>query len=84
MNCRELAELLIDYITGELPAEHQRLVQEHLGECPPCVVFMETYRVTIKITGQLPCRPLPQSLKERLEKALAEIRNDPGAEGSCR
>jgi anti-sigma factor RsiW len=74
MICRELAELLIDFISGELPPEQQKLVQEHLCQCPPCLVYMETYRVTIRLTRKLPCQPLPPALAERLKKALGDIR----------
>lgn len=73
MNCRELAELLLDYVTGELSEEHSRLINEHLGCCPPCVTFLETYQVTIKLTRRLPPAPLPPELKKRLEAALREI-----------
>jgi anti-sigma factor RsiW len=74
MICRELAELLIDFISGELPAERHQRVQEHLVKCPPCVIFMETYQMTIRITRKLPCRPMPPALVERLQKALDEFR----------
>jgi anti-sigma factor RsiW len=80
MNCRELAELLIDFLSGELPPQHQQLVQEHLRHCPPCVVYLETYRLTIQLTRRLPCQPLPAALIERLRKALDEIRRGPRPE----
>ena len=76
MNCRELAETLLDYITGELAEEHRRQIEEHLGCCPPCVTFIETYQVTIKLTRRLPQAPVPPELKERLEAALREVRKD--------
>ena len=76
MNCRELAELLIDFVSGDLPPEHHKLLQEHLGECPPCVTYLETYQMTIRITRKLPCQPLPEAFKERLRKAMAEIQRE--------
>ncbi len=76
MNCRELAELLIDFISGELPPDHHQRIQEHLGACPPCVTYLETYQLTIRITRKLPCQPIPPALKERLEKALAEFQSE--------
>jgi anti-sigma factor RsiW len=74
MNCRELAELLIDYVSGELPPDHQQLVRDHLDDCPPCLVYLQTYELTIKLTRKLPCQPLPPSLADRLCKALADLR----------
>jgi anti-sigma factor RsiW len=66
MNCRKLAELLIDFVSGDLPEDQRALVEQHLGRCPPCVTYVETYRLTIKLTRRLPCSPLPPDLEYRL------------------
>lgn len=76
MTCRDLAELLLDYVTGELSDEHKHSIEKHLVHCPPCVTFVETYQITIKLTRKLPQAPLPAELKERLEAALKEIRGE--------
>ena len=55
---------------GELPLEQHQRVKTHLEKCPPCLVYLETYTVTIKLTRQLPCAPLPAGLRYRLEQAL--------------
>lgn len=70
MTCREVAELLIDFVSGELPAEIQEHLRQHLNRCPPCVTYIETYKLTIRITRELPDAPVPPSLKARLEAAL--------------
>ena len=70
MTCRELAELLIDYVADELAAEQRVALQGHLDACPECVHYVTTYRVTIEITRRLPCVPLSEQLLERLKKAL--------------
>lgn len=75
ITCRELVELLIDFVSGELPPEHRARVEQHLSRCPPCVNYVETYRLTIRLTRQLPREEeLPAELKRRLQAALAEIR----------
>jgi anti-sigma factor RsiW len=74
MTCRELAELLIDFVAGELPPEHHERVRQHLDRCPPCVTFVETYQITIRLTRQLPRHPLPPELERRLREALAELK----------
>jgi anti-sigma factor RsiW len=74
MTCRELAELLIDYVSGELAPEHRQRLDHHLGVCPPCAVYLQTYKLTIKLTGRLPDAPVPQALKEKLCAALEEMR----------
>ncbi|HZU36253.1 MAG TPA: zf-HC2 domain-containing protein [Gemmataceae bacterium] len=77
MTCRELIQLLIDFVSGELPPEHQALVQQHLQTCPPCVAYLQTYQHTIRLARQLPCQPLPPDLDRRLRAALAEIKAMP-------
>ena len=74
ITCRELVALLCDFIDGELSAEQCQHIQQHLDVCPPCVVYIETYRVTIRLSRKLPSEPIPATLAEKL-KALLEQRN---------
>jgi anti-sigma factor RsiW len=73
MTCRELADLLIDYVSGELTPEHRERLDLHLSLCPPCVVYLETYHLTIKLTRQLPDKPLPPQLVSKLKLMLSEM-----------
>ena len=70
MNCRDLAEVLIDYVAGDLPPDEAERIRQHLDFCPPCVCYIETYQLTIRLTRHLPCEPLPEELKQRLQAAL--------------
>ncbi len=72
MTCRECAELLMEYLTGELDAEQRESIRVHLERCPPCVIYVETYQVTIRLTRQLPCPELPPEVAQRLRAALGE------------
>src|SRR5437660_173738 len=40
--------------------------------CPPCVVILNTYRLTIQLARQLPSNPLPPPCEERLRTAVSE------------
>jgi anti-sigma factor RsiW len=73
MNCRELAELLLDYVQGELEPDVCSHIQRHLSQCSPCVTYLETYRITIQLSRRLPAAPMPPELIERLRAALQEI-----------
>ena len=82
MTCRELANLLIDYVSGELAQEHRERLDHHLSKCPPCVAYVETYTLTIKLTRKLPDEPLPPQLVDRLKVMLSEIcRENQGPSG---
>jgi anti-sigma factor RsiW len=70
MECRQIAELLGDYLDGTLPKPMRDLLEWHIEGCPPCVAFVNTYRGTVKVTGQLGDIPIPAELKQRLLKVL--------------
>jgi anti-sigma factor (TIGR02949 family) len=71
MTCRELVEHLIDFLDGEMPEERRQHVQQHLDLCGPCLAYLETYQVTIRLTRRLPDVPPPPELLQRLKAALA-------------
>jgi anti-sigma factor RsiW len=72
MTCRDLAELLIDYVAGELPAEQAEDIRRHLDDCTPCVYYVETYQLTIRLTRRLPAAEPPPALLERLKAAARQ------------
>ena len=80
MTCRELADLLVDFVSGELPPDHRDRVQQHLDGCTPCVHYVQTYQLTIRLGRCLPCEPMPDQLAQRLQAALAEMQQ---AGGQC-
>jgi anti-sigma factor RsiW len=50
MTCRELADFLMDYLDGSLPADVQSAFDRHLALCPNCVAYVKTYRTTIELS----------------------------------
>ena len=81
VNCRELAELLIDFVSGECCPELRAEIEQHLKRCPPCVIYVETYRLTITMTRKLPPVPMPPQLADRLRQVLeAECRRADGGQ----
>jgi hypothetical protein len=70
LECRQIAELLGDYMDGSLPSRLRDLIDFHIDGCQPCVAFMNTYRSTIHVTRTLPSIPVPPELKQRLLKVL--------------
>jgi anti-sigma factor RsiW len=80
MTCRELTELLLEYIQGELDPDLCEHIHRHLSLCPPCEAYVETYRITIQLTRRLPAAPMPPELAERLEDALREMKDQESKE----
>jgi anti-sigma factor RsiW len=81
--CREVAQLLIDYVADELPEDQHRLVNQHLHDCPPCLAYLESYQRTIRLTRKLPTPCLPPELKDRLMVALVQMHSRPSGPSSA-
>ena len=66
MACRELVELITDYLDGELP-EHDRVrLEDHLAKCDGCASYLEQMRATIELTGVLTEDQIPAEGKREL------------------
>lgn len=67
ITCRELSELLLDLTGGELPPHQAQQVEQHLGQCRHCVVYVDTYRITVSMVRKLHRPPLPPRLIAKLQ-----------------
>ena len=53
MDCRELVELVTEYLEGALPEERARLVREHLDECVDCLRYFGQIQLTARLLGEI-------------------------------
>lgn len=77
MTCREFAEFMADYRSGELPAETRTRFDEHLTLCPDCVTYLKGYEAAIRVGKQVMQRsesPVPADVPETLVKAILAAR----------
>lgn len=66
MPCRELVEMVTDYLERRLsPADHARF-ELHLDACEVCRTYLDQFRQTIRVLGRLP----EESLSTEARKAL--------------
>ncbi len=72
MTCKQCAELLVDFISGELSPELCAIIRMHMGLCGPCERFLVTYKTTITLTRKLPPVALPAELVQRLQAAMRD------------
>jgi anti-sigma factor RsiW len=49
VTCREVADFIADYLSGELSECERRQFEEHLRLCPNCVEYVALYRTTITL-----------------------------------
>lgn len=75
MNCQELVDFLMDYLDGTLPPEQAASFKEHLGCCPPCVIYVQSYEWCIRIEKQCMCEEETfADVPEGLVKAILAAR----------
>lgn len=53
MTCKELVELITDYLEGQLSDDVRIRVENHLSGCNGCTNYLEQMRQTIRLTGKL-------------------------------
>jgi anti-sigma factor RsiW len=77
MTCREFVEFLMSYIDGDLDADPRRVFEEHMQLCPPCGVYLDTYRDTIRL-GKFACKEdesgVPDDVPDELVRAILAAR----------
>jgi len=49
IRCRELVELVTDYLDGVLPAYERAGIEAHLARCEGCTTYVEHFRATIAL-----------------------------------
>ncbi len=70
VTCEQATALLIDYVTGELDPATTLVLEKHLARCVDCVVFLRTYKETIRATRTLRYDDMPGELQDRLLQTL--------------
>jgi hypothetical protein len=70
LECRQIAELLGEYLEGTLSKRTAELLEWHIDGCAPCVAFVNTYRGTVNATRALRDVAIPAELKNRLLTVL--------------
>jgi anti-sigma factor RsiW len=72
--CQRTKKLLYEFVEHELPQDAQHKLEKHLGDCPACLDYVESYRATIELTHRhcLPDRPMPDSLRQKLHEFIEQ------------
>jgi anti-sigma factor RsiW len=76
LTCKELVEVVTDYVEGALvPAERARF-EAHLATCSGCRVYLEQMRQTIALLGRLPEASLSDAARGELLTLFRHWRAD--------
>lgn len=75
LTCRELVELVTDYLEGVLPPAERRRFEEHLAGCQGCRDYLQQMRETIRLTGQLTEEAIEPQAREALLQVFRAWKN---------
>ncbi len=75
LTCRELVEVVTDYLEGRMPPERRLLFEEHVAFCSWCATYLEQMRETIRLTGMLSEDDLSAEAREALLDAFRSWRS---------
>jgi anti-sigma factor RsiW len=70
MPCRELVELITDYLDDRLSPVDRVRFDAHLAECEICRTYMDQFRQTLRALGRLPEESLSPDVRDVLLKAF--------------
>jgi len=74
LSCREIVELVTDYLEGDLDADSTTALEAHLDLCPGCERYVEQIRETVITVGEVRSDDLSAEAQAGLLAAFREFR----------
>ena len=74
LTCREVIDLLSNYVEDALSPDQRRRVDEHLALCDGCETYLEQIRETIRLSGMVTEEQVPDEEKMALLAAFRDWR----------
>ena len=77
VTCREFADFMMDYLSGEMPPEPRAQFERHLSLCVNCQKYLTSYEETVKLGRRAfddEDAALPADVPEELVKAILAAR----------
>jgi hypothetical protein len=72
ITCREVTELVTEYVEGTLGSHETALFEQHLNFCDGCDVYVEQMRTTIATVGRVAEADVPEEIRDRLLAAFRD------------
>jgi len=70
--CRELVEIVSDYLEGALPEADRERFEAHLEVCEGCRRYLDQMRTTIRVVGTLTEDDLDPGARDQLLQLFRE------------
>ena len=70
LSCREVVELVTEYLEGALSEAEEVRFEEHLAMCDGCAAYLDQMRTTIALAGRLDPEAVDLEACDRLMHAF--------------
>ena len=74
--CLEIFARLSEYIDDDMEQTFRSIFESHMGDCPPCEVFLDSLRHTVKALEDVHAPGLPDDLREEVVEAFERLIRD--------
>ena len=74
LTCRELVEVVTDYLAATMAPEDRLRFEQHLVICSGCATYLEQMRQTIRLVGELREEHIPRGARQELLQAFRRWR----------
>lgn len=72
LTCREMVELMNDYLEETMSTEQRARFEDHLAGCDGCTNYLAQLRETIRVTGRLTQEQIPVRDRDELLRAFRD------------
>jgi anti-sigma factor (TIGR02949 family) len=72
--CRDVIEVLAEYMEGGLSADDARRLESHLADCGACVEFLDTLKRSKDAVATLRAQAVPEPCRRALRAFLEKER----------
>ncbi len=79
LTCRELVEVVTDYVEGAMSDADRAGFERHLGECAGCTAVMSQFRATMEATGRLTEDQVSEAQRDAMREVFRGWRADVAA-----
>lgn len=72
LSCKQITELVTDYLEGRMTLADRMRFQMHLGMCTHCRAYLRQMKTVIATLGHLPDEPMPDEVRDEMRKRFAD------------
>jgi anti-sigma factor RsiW len=77
MNCRQIVELMTDYLEGALSEPDRQRFEAHISGCDGCTEYLDQLRTTLGLARRVVDESIPAELEAELLHAFMNWRGGP-------